>query len=61
MTEWQKLERSRNRRLWIGQVIIPAATAFGVAMTNPEFKNKVMTTVNKGKAWAKNKIDQIKK
>lgn len=39
--KYKHIEASREVRLWIGQVIVPACIAFGVAMTNPQFKEAV--------------------
>lgn len=61
MTTNQKIERSREMRLWIGQVIVPAAAAVGVAMSNPEIRKNVMTTYGKAKNWVNNKINSFKK
>ena len=38
---YKQIEASREARLWIGQVIIPAATAAAVILANPETREKV--------------------
>lgn len=38
---WKQLEASREARLWIGQVIIPAAV--GVMAVSPEVRQTVKT------------------
>ena len=44
---YRQIETSREIRLWIGQIIVPAATAVATVMyMNPELRNK---TVNKAK------------
>ena len=37
----RQIEASRELRLWIGQVIIPAVTVIGIAMSKPEIRNAV--------------------
>lgn len=41
MLKYKHIEASRELRLWLGQVIIPGAVAFGMVMSNPQFKSKV--------------------
>ena len=38
---YKQIEASREARLWIGQVIIPAATAAAVIIANPEARQKL--------------------
>ena len=38
---WKQLEASREARLWIGQVIIPAAV--GIMAVSPEVRQTVKT------------------
>ena len=40
---YRQIEASREARLWIGQVIIPAAVAVGYIMSKPELRDKVTT------------------
>lgn len=37
----KQIEASREMRLWIGQVIIPAVTVIGIAMSKPEIRSAV--------------------
>lgn len=37
---YKQIEASREARLWIGQVIVPALAAGAVMLTNPEIKAK---------------------
>lgn len=48
MTKRQKIDASREARLWLGQVIIPAAGMAAVVLTNPETRAKAKNAVNKG-------------
>lgn len=44
---YKQRETSREIRLWIGQIIIPAVTMFGTIMlTNPEIRETVNTSIN---------------
>lgn len=55
MTTRQKIDRSREVRLWIGQVIVPTAAAVGMVMSNSEARNWT-----KAKLWlAKEKVKSI--
>lgn len=49
MLKYKHIEASREVRLWLGQVVIPACMAFGVAMTNPQFKETVTSKVDSAK------------
>lgn len=40
---YKQIEASREARLWIGQVIIPAAIAAGYVMSKPELRDKIAT------------------
>ena len=46
----KQIEASREMRLWIGQVIIPAVTGSVILLANPNVRN-----------WAGAKINSIKK
>lgn len=47
MTTSQKIERSREARLWIGQIIVPAITlATGIIVSNPEYRAKATEMIN---------------
>lgn len=50
ISEWARIERSREMRLWFTQVGIPVALAVGYIMSNEEARN-----------WCESKIAQIKK
>lgn len=52
MLTQRQLDASREARLWIGQIIVPALLGGALIMTNPEakaavtnFKNKTVTKV----------------
>ena len=46
---YKQIEASREARLWIGQVIVPAAVAGVTLMANPE-----------ARAWVKQKTSDVK-
>ena len=57
MTINQKIERSRNRRLWIGQIIIPVVTsAVVVATTCPQLVEKIADKGTELKVKVQSKI-----
>lgn len=41
---YKQIEAARELRLWLGQIVIPAATVAVVAMSNPEVKRTVVET-----------------
>ena len=53
---YKQIEASREARLWIGQVIIPAITVVGAAMTVPEVRKAVTEKANNVKTTIKEKF-----
>lgn len=53
---YKQIEASREARLWIGQVIIPAITVVGAAMTVPEVRKAVTEKANNVKTAIKKKF-----
>ena len=53
---YKQIEASREARLWIGQVIIPAITVVGAAMTVPEVRKAVTDKANNVKTAIKKKF-----
>ena len=53
---YKQIEASREARLWIGQVIIPAATAAAVILANPETRQKAGEIVNSVKSNIKSRL-----
>ena len=53
---YKQIEASREARLWIGQVIIPAITVVGAAMTVPEVRKAVVEKANNLKTAIKKKF-----
>ena len=53
---YKQIEASREARLWIGQVIIPAITVIGAAMTVPEVRKAVTEKANNLKTAIKKKF-----
>ena len=42
----KQIEASRETRLWIAQIIIPALTCVGIAMANPGIRNTVKSKID---------------
>lgn len=57
---YKQIEASREARLWIGQVIIPAITVVGAAMTVPEVRKAVTEKANNVKTAIKKKFKKKK-
>ena len=53
---YKQIEASREARLWIGQVIIPAITVVGAVMTVPEVRKAVTEKANNVKTAIKKKF-----
>ena len=53
---YKQIEASREARLWIGQVIIPAIAVVGAAMTVPEVRKAVTEKANNLKTAIKKKF-----
>lgn len=54
----KQIEASREARLWIGQVIVPAVTAGVWLMSNPEVKRTVTHKTNQIKESIKNRFNK---
>lgn len=52
----KQLEASRERRLWLGQVILPAIGLGWMAMKNPEVNYKVKRTASNVKQKIKDLV-----
>ncbi len=50
---WRQIETSRERRLWLGQIIVPLVT---VVMMNPETRDKTVKFVSRTGAKVKNTV-----
>lgn len=57
---YKQIEASREARLWIGQIIVPAATVVGSALAIPEVRQAVAAKAKEVKETIKNKT-KIKK
>lgn len=56
---YKQIETSREIRLWIGQIIVPAATAVAAVMyMNPELRTKVTTKASEIKNQIKAKFNK---
>ena len=52
---YKQIETSREIRLWITRVLLPA---FGIAMMFPEYRESVVTSVKKIKNKFKSKLQK---
>ena len=52
---YKNIERSREARLWIGQVIIPTITVVGSALAIPELRDTIAYKAKAVKETIKNK------
>ena len=55
---YKQIEASREMRLWIGQVIVPAAVAAVAIASNPQTRNYVNEKYNNVKSRIKKKFDK---
>lgn len=53
---YKQIEASREARLWIGQIIVPAVTVVGSALAIPEVRQAVATKAEEVKRTIKNKM-----
>lgn len=44
---WKQIEKSRETRLWLSQIIIPGAIAIGTALSIPQVREAVAAKANK--------------
>lgn len=55
---YKQIEASREMRLWIGQVIVPAAAAAIAIASNPQTRNYVSEKYNNLKSRIKKKFEK---
>lgn len=55
---YKQIEASREMRLWIGQVIVPAAVAAVTIASNPQTRNYVSKKYNNVKSRIQKKFDK---
>ena len=55
---YKQIEASREMRLWIGQVIVPAAVAAVAIASNPQTHNYVSKKYNNVKSRIKKKFEK---
>lgn len=53
---YKQIEASREVRLWIGQIIVPAITTAGMLMAVPEVRQAISTKVSNVKQNIERKI-----
>ena len=53
---FKQIETSREIRLWIAQIIVPAITAVAIAMSIPEVRYEVAEKVSSLKETIRNKF-----
>ena len=58
MTNNQKIETSREIRLWIGQIIVPTLTCVSTMILIPEVRQAVVTKTKEVKQSIKNKFQK---
>lgn len=57
---YKQIEAAREARLWLGQVIVPAATAVVAVMTIPEVREAVAVKAKNAKESIQNKFKKNK-
>ena len=60
MKTWKQIERARETRLWIKEVIVPSITAATIAWSIPEVRENIKDKFNKAKEFIKSKIQKEK-
>lgn len=55
---YKQIEAAREVRLWIGQIIVPAATVAITAMTIPEVRQMIAAKADSVKYKIKSKINK---
>ena len=55
---YKQIEASREMRLWIGQVIVPAVTAAVAIASNPQTRNYVSEKYNNVKSRIQKKFEK---
>ena len=53
---YKQIEASREARLWIGQVIVPAVVGAAMILSNPQTRHAIGEKVNKVKMTCKQKF-----
>ena len=56
---YKQIEAAREVRLWIGQIIVPAATVAVTAMTIPEVRQAIAAKANKVKQNIESKVKRV--
>lgn len=56
MTKRQRIDASREARLWISQIVIPTATVVVTALSIPEVREKTSTKFKEVKTKLSNKF-----
>ena len=57
---YKQIETSREIRLWIGQILVPATMAASVILANPENMKAAKAKMNETKAKIKSKCAERK-
>lgn len=55
---YKQIEAAREIRLWIGQIVVPAATVAVTAMTIPEVRQMIAAKADSVKYKIKSKINK---
>lgn len=56
---WKRIEASRERRLWLTQVVIPTLCAFAVLYQVPEFRSAMNDAVASAGSACKRAKDKV--
>lgn len=57
---YKQIEASREMRLWIGQVIVPAIVAGTAIISNPAARQTVVNGANNVKNFVTDKVKKLK-
>ena len=58
---YKQIEASREARLWIGQILVPAITLVGTSMAIPEVRQAIAAKASQIKQSINDKIKKDKK
>ena len=59
MKTWKQIERSREYRLWIGQVIVPGGLALAAILSNPKTREDIGDAFNGAFNGTKNAVEKL--
>lgn len=59
-SDWAKIERSREARLWLTQILIPTVGTGLMVWSNPESREFIKTKWIQGKTWVADRFQNKK-